>query len=72
MAINPPTVEAASSWEAAELLGGVPSAAQRAEAQNVDSQFSGFLLVDLWIILAACLDGTAVFRCYSGQWHGLP
>jgi hypothetical protein len=28
-------VEAASSWEAAELLGGVPSAAQRAEAQNV-------------------------------------
>ena len=72
-------MEAASSWEAAELLGGVPSAASAGRGAERgmdlgqmlerpwDSHFFLFLLVDLWIVLATCLAGTAVYRCYGGK-----
>ena len=67
-------MEAASSWEAAELLGGVPSAAQRAEAhvvgrvsvkcQKFDQGIQGFWDVS-WVICGC------VFSFFGGTCRSL-
>ena len=50
-------MEAASSWEAAELLGGVPSAAQRAEAQWDGSRSNvgkAMVVHSFWMFVGRC------------------